>query len=94
LVGCDRAGLAHARARAMHTFPVMVGFTLGCVLGAAFEAAAGLWTLGSAHRACLALLGNGFRRPPSLQISAGRDGNQHQIACWLQLLWSRKALAT
>jgi uncharacterized membrane protein YoaK (UPF0700 family) len=45
LVGRDRARLAHARARAMHTFPVMVGFTLGCVLGVAFEAATGLWSL-------------------------------------------------
>jgi uncharacterized membrane protein YoaK (UPF0700 family) len=29
----------------MRTFPVIVGFTIGCVLGAAFEAAAGLWSL-------------------------------------------------
>ena len=41
----DDAGVAQARARAMHTFPVIVGFTIGCVFGAAFEAAAGLWSL-------------------------------------------------
>jgi uncharacterized membrane protein YoaK (UPF0700 family) len=44
LVGRDHAQ-AGARARAMRTFPVIVGFTIGCVLGAAFEAAAGLWSL-------------------------------------------------
>ena len=54
LVGRDRAQAARARARAMHTLPVIVGFTIGCVLGAAFEAAAGLWSL--ALPAALALL--------------------------------------
>jgi uncharacterized membrane protein YoaK (UPF0700 family) len=44
-VGRDRDKAARARKRAMHTFPVIVGFTIGCVLGAAFEAAAGLWSL-------------------------------------------------
>ena len=45
LVGRDHAKVAQARARAMHTLPVIVGFTIGCVCGAAFEAAAGLWSL-------------------------------------------------
>jgi uncharacterized membrane protein YoaK (UPF0700 family) len=45
LVGRDPAQVVQARARAMHTLPVIVGFTIGCVLGAAFEAAAGLWSL-------------------------------------------------
>jgi uncharacterized membrane protein YoaK (UPF0700 family) len=45
LVGRDHAKAARARARAMHTFPVILGFTIGCVFGAAFEAAAGLWSL-------------------------------------------------
>lgn len=45
LVRRDDAGVAQARARAMHTFPAIVGFTIGCVFGAAFEAAAGLWSL-------------------------------------------------
>jgi uncharacterized membrane protein YoaK (UPF0700 family) len=45
LVGRDRAQAARARARAMRTLPVIVGFAIGCVLGAAFEAAAGLWSL-------------------------------------------------
>ena len=45
LVGRDNAKVARARTRAMHTLPVIVGFTIGCVFGAAFEAAAGLWSL-------------------------------------------------
>jgi uncharacterized membrane protein YoaK (UPF0700 family) len=45
LVGRDHAKVARARARAMHTFPVILGFSIGCVLGAAVEAAAGLWSL-------------------------------------------------
>ncbi len=45
LVGRDDARVARARARAMRTLPVIVGFAIGCVLGAGFEAAAGLWSL-------------------------------------------------
>jgi uncharacterized membrane protein YoaK (UPF0700 family) len=45
LVGRDHAQAAQARARAMHTMPMIVGFTIGCVFGAALEAAAGLWSL-------------------------------------------------
>ena len=45
LVGRDHAQAAQARARAMHTMPVIVGFAIGCVFGAALEAAAGLWSL-------------------------------------------------
>ena len=45
LVGRDHAKAARARIRAMRTFPVIVGFTIGCVFGAAFEVAAGLWSL-------------------------------------------------
>jgi len=45
LVGRDHAQAARARARAMHTFPVILGFTIGCLFGAAFEVAAGSWSL-------------------------------------------------
>jgi uncharacterized membrane protein YoaK (UPF0700 family) len=45
LVGRDDAKVARARAHAMHTLPVIVGFTIGCVFGATFEGAAGLWSL-------------------------------------------------
>ena len=45
LVGGDPAAVARARSRAMHTLPVIVGFAIGCGLGAACQAAAGLWSL-------------------------------------------------
>jgi uncharacterized membrane protein YoaK (UPF0700 family) len=45
LVGRDHAKVAQARTRAMQTFPVIVGFTIGCVFGTALEAAVGLWSL-------------------------------------------------
>jgi uncharacterized membrane protein YoaK (UPF0700 family) len=45
LVGGDPAQVATARRRAVRTLPVIVGFAIGCGLGAAYEAAAGLWSL-------------------------------------------------
>ena len=45
LVGRDLAKIVRARTRAMHTFPVILGFTIGCGFGAAFEVAAGLCSL-------------------------------------------------
>jgi len=45
LVGGDQTEAAKARSRAMRTLPVIVGFATGCGLGAACEAAAGLWSL-------------------------------------------------
>ena len=45
LVGRDHAKAVQARSRAIQTFPVILGFATGCVLGATGEAAAGLWSL-------------------------------------------------
>jgi uncharacterized membrane protein YoaK (UPF0700 family) len=45
LAGGDVAKVAKARRRALHTLPVIIGFAIGCGLGAAFEASAGLWSL-------------------------------------------------
>jgi uncharacterized membrane protein YoaK (UPF0700 family) len=45
LAGGDAAKVTKARNRAVHTLPVIVGFTIGCGLGAASEAIAGLWSL-------------------------------------------------
>src|SRR5512132_538491 len=45
LVGGDAAEVAKARNRAVHTLPVIVGFIIGCGFGAAWQAAAGLWSL-------------------------------------------------
>ena len=54
LIAGDAAKVAKAHNRAMHTLPVIVGFTIGCGLGAAGEAVAGFWSL--ALPAGLALL--------------------------------------
>ncbi len=45
LVGDDGVEVAGARNRAIHTLPVIVGFVFGCELGAAWQAAVGLWAL-------------------------------------------------
>jgi uncharacterized membrane protein YoaK (UPF0700 family) len=45
LVGGDAANIAQAKGRALNTLPVVIGFALGCALGAAGEAAVGLWSL-------------------------------------------------
>jgi uncharacterized membrane protein YoaK (UPF0700 family) len=45
VVGGDAAEIARAKSRAMHTLPVIVGFAVGCGIGAAAEAVAGLWSL-------------------------------------------------
>jgi uncharacterized membrane protein YoaK (UPF0700 family) len=60
LVGRDHAKVAKARARAMHTLPVILGFTIGCVLGAALEAAAGLWSLALPTALALLAFAMGF----------------------------------
>lgn len=45
LAGRDTHAIALARERAMRTFPLIAGFTLGCALGGAYEMVAGLWSL-------------------------------------------------
>jgi uncharacterized membrane protein YoaK (UPF0700 family) len=45
LAGADPVAAAKARSRAMHTLPVISGFAIGCGLGAACEAAMGLYAL-------------------------------------------------
>jgi uncharacterized membrane protein YoaK (UPF0700 family) len=54
LLGRDPDEVAQARRRAQHTWQAIVGFAAGCGLGAACEAAVGLWSL--ALPAGLALL--------------------------------------
>jgi uncharacterized membrane protein YoaK (UPF0700 family) len=46
LAGGDAAVVARARKRVIQIFPVIVGFTLGCALGAAGYAAYGSWSVG------------------------------------------------
>jgi len=54
LIGREPDGVARARSRAKDTWPTIVGFTVGCGLGGACEAAIGFWSL--AVPAGLALL--------------------------------------
>jgi uncharacterized membrane protein YoaK (UPF0700 family) len=54
LLARDPDDVAKARTRAKHTWPAVVGFGIGCGLGAAGDAALGLWSL--ALPASLALL--------------------------------------
>ncbi len=45
LRGDDSAEVGKARNRASRTLPPIIGFTFGCGLGAACEAAFGLWSV-------------------------------------------------
>jgi uncharacterized membrane protein YoaK (UPF0700 family) len=54
MLGRGPADVAKARDRAMRSWPAIVGFAVGCGLGATFETAIGLWSL--ALPAGLALL--------------------------------------
>jgi len=45
LASRDDAVIASARKRAIHIFPVIVGFAIGCALGAAGQSAFGAWSL-------------------------------------------------
>ena len=62
------ASVAKARSRAKHTWPPIGGFTVGCGLGAAGEAAIGLWSL--ALPAGLALLA--FALGFSVKLDGGK----------------------
>jgi uncharacterized membrane protein YoaK (UPF0700 family) len=66
----DPGGAARARDRALQTLPVIVGFMVGCGLGAALEAAAGLRSL--ALPVGLALL------TVAIGLAAGRGRGQHR----------------
>jgi uncharacterized membrane protein YoaK (UPF0700 family) len=45
LIGADPAEVNQARKRAARTLPVIIGFAIGCGLGAACEVAFGMWSL-------------------------------------------------
>jgi len=66
LAGGDAAKVAEARNRAMHTLPVIVGFTIGCGLGAAGEAVAGLWSLALPTGLALLAFAMGLPQKPRL----------------------------
>ena len=57
LASRDVAVIASARKRAIHIFPMIVGFAIGCALGAAGQSAFGAWSLAlPAGLAALALV--------------------------------------
>jgi uncharacterized membrane protein YoaK (UPF0700 family) len=45
LVGGDATDVAKAKEQALQTLPVIIGFCIGCALGAAGESAVGLWSI-------------------------------------------------
>ena len=69
LVGHDPKEVPSARRRAKHTWPPIVGFTVGCGLGAACEAAVGLWSLALPAGLALFAVVMGF--------AAKLDGGEH-----------------
>lgn len=60
LLARDPDDAATARSRAKHTWPAVVGFALGCGLGAACQAAVGLWSLALPAGLALLALALGF----------------------------------
>ena len=69
LFGRDPDNVAQARSRAHHTWPAIVGFAVGCGLGATSQVAVGMWSL--ALPAGLALLAL------AMSFSAKLDAGQH-----------------
>jgi len=69
LLGRDPDEVAKARSRAKHTWPPIVGFTVGCGLGAACEAAVGLWSLALPTGLALLAFAMGF--------AVKLDGGEH-----------------
>ena len=64
LLGGDPADVAKARNRAARTLPAIVGFTAGCGLGAACEAALGTWSLALPAGLALLAFAMGFAAEP------------------------------
>jgi uncharacterized membrane protein YoaK (UPF0700 family) len=64
LLGDDPADVAKARNRAARTLPAIVGFTAGCGLGAACEAALGTWSLALPAGLALLAFAMGFAAEP------------------------------
>jgi uncharacterized membrane protein YoaK (UPF0700 family) len=65
LLGGDPADVAKARDRAVRTLPVIVGFAVGCGLGAACQAAIDLWSLGLPAGLALLAFAMGFAAEPA-----------------------------
>jgi uncharacterized membrane protein YoaK (UPF0700 family) len=57
---------AHVRTRARHTLPAIIGFTVGCSLGALLEATIGPWSLALPIGLALLALVLGFSVNPRI----------------------------
>ena len=64
LLGGNPVDVAKARDRAARTLPVIVGFAVGCGIGAACEAAFGLWSLALPAGFALLAFAMGFAAQP------------------------------
>jgi len=64
LLGGDPANVAEARVRGARTMPAIVGFAVGRGLGAACEAALGLWSLALPVGLALLTSAMGFAAEP------------------------------
>ena len=64
LLGGNPADVAKTRSRAARTLPPIVGFTAGCGLGAACEAAVGTWFLALPAGLALLAFAMGFAAEP------------------------------
>jgi uncharacterized membrane protein YoaK (UPF0700 family) len=60
LFPCDANGVADASSRARQTWPAIVGFTVGCSLGALLEVVIGPWSLALPTGFALLALALGF----------------------------------
>jgi uncharacterized membrane protein YoaK (UPF0700 family) len=73
LLGRDPEQVARSRRRAKQTWPAIVGFTVGCGVGAACEAIVGLWSLGLPTALALVAMAMSFgssgRTPSSVSVS-------------------------
>lgn len=64
LLGGDPVDVAEARNRAARTLPAIVGFAAGCAIGAACEAALGLWSLALPAGLAILAFAMGFAAEP------------------------------
>jgi uncharacterized membrane protein YoaK (UPF0700 family) len=70
LVGGDPADIAEARKRVARTVPAIIGFTVGCGLGAAYETVMGLWSLALPVSLALIAFAVGFAADPDWRRAA------------------------
>jgi len=64
LLGHDSDEVAKSRRRAKHTWPAIIGFTIGCGLGAVCESMVGLWSLALPTGLALVAIAMSFSTSP------------------------------